>query len=100
VIGNNVFIGPNTSLLNDKYPPSVVSDPPTIQDDAVIGGGVTILPGVVIGTGAKVGAGSVVTKDVPPKILIKFNQFGFSSRRQHNESNGDRISGIRRKESR
>lgn len=63
-IGNNVFIGPNTSLLNDKYPPSKDSLAPIIEDNAVIGGGCTILPGVKIGKSAFIGAGSVVTKSV------------------------------------
>lgn len=67
-VGNNVFIGPGTQLLNDKYP--VRTDPEAwepviVKDDAVIGGGVTILPGVTIGEGALIGGGAVVTKDVP-----------------------------------
>jgi len=67
IVGKRVFIGPGTQLLNDKYPPRFDADkwePVTIEDDAVIGGGVTILPGVRIGTGAMVGAGAVVTKNV------------------------------------
>jgi UDP-2-acetamido-3-amino-2,3-dideoxy-glucuronate N-acetyltransferase len=70
-IGDNVFIAPNTSLLNDRYPKSVLLTPPTIGDDAVIGGGVTILPGVLIGKKAVVAGGSVVTKDVLPSMVVK-----------------------------
>jgi acetyltransferase-like isoleucine patch superfamily enzyme len=70
VLGNNVFIAPNSSLLNDKYPKSSYMTPPVIKDDAVIGGGVTILPGVVVGEKAIVGGGSVVTKNVPPKTVV------------------------------
>ncbi|MEU3304418.1 antibiotic acetyltransferase, partial [Streptomyces sp. NPDC006678] len=33
----------------------------------------TILPGVTIGRGAAVGAGSVVTKDVPPEVVVAGN---------------------------
>ena len=69
-IGNNVFIGPNTSLLNDKYPISKRLSPVIIEDNAVIGGGVIILPNVKIGKGAVVGAGSVVTRDVPPNTVV------------------------------
>lgn len=66
-IGNNVFLGPRVTLLNDKYPPSDGEwSPVVIEDDCSIGGSVTILPGVTIGRGAKIGAGAVVTKDVPP----------------------------------
>ena len=70
VLGNNVFIAPNSSLLNDKYPKSSYLTPPVIKDGAAIGGGVTILPGVVVGEKAVVGGGSVVTKDVPPKTVV------------------------------
>lgn len=64
-IGDNVFIGPKSTICNDKHPPSSKLSPVTIEDRASIGGGVTILPGVTIGTGAKIGGGSVVTKNVP-----------------------------------
>lgn len=63
-IGDKVFIGPNTSLLNDKYPPSDKIQPVIIHSHAIIGGGVTILPNVTIHSHSIVGAGSVVTKDV------------------------------------
>ena len=67
ILGDNVFIAPNTSLLNDKYPKSAVLTPPVIKDGAAIGGGVTVLPDVTVGEKAVIGGGSVVTKDVPPK---------------------------------
>jgi len=70
-IGGNVFIAPNTSLLNDRYPKSAFLTPPSVEDDAVIGGGVTILPGVVIGKRAVVAGGSVVSMDVPPNTVVK-----------------------------
>lgn len=69
-IGDDVFIGPNSSLLNDKYPLSNVLTPPVVRDHAVIGGGVTVLPGVVVGERSVVGAGSVLTKDVPPGTVV------------------------------
>jgi len=70
VIGDNVFIGPNTTFLNDKYPPTSISLPPTVEDDAIIGGGVILAPNVKIGRRAVVGAGSVITKDVPTETVI------------------------------
>jgi acetyltransferase-like isoleucine patch superfamily enzyme len=70
-IGENVFIAPNSSLLNDRYPKSVLLTPPIIEDYAVIGGGVTILPGIVVGKKAVVAGGSVVTKDVLPSTVVK-----------------------------
>jgi len=69
VLGNNVFIAPNSTLLNDKYPKSTFMTPPIIKDNAVIGGGVTILPDVTIGEKAVIGGGSVVTKNVPPRTV-------------------------------
>jgi UDP-2-acetamido-3-amino-2,3-dideoxy-glucuronate N-acetyltransferase len=70
VLGDNVFIAPNSSLLNDKYPKSSFLNPPIIQDGAAIGGGVTILPNVTVGEKAVVGGGSVVTKDVAPRTVV------------------------------
>jgi len=70
VLGDNVFIAPNSSLLNDKYPKSTFMTPPIVKDGAAIGGGVTILPNVTVGEKAVVGGGSVVTKDVPPKTVV------------------------------
>jgi len=68
VVGEDVFIGPNATLLNDRYPPSGDSkfwQSVTIEANVIIGGGATILPGVTIGTSAVVAAGAVVTRDVP-----------------------------------
>jgi acetyltransferase-like isoleucine patch superfamily enzyme len=70
VLGDNVFIAPNSSLLNDKYPKSTFMTSPIIKDGAAIGGGVTILPNVTVGEKAVIGGGSVVTKDVPPRTVV------------------------------
>jgi acetyltransferase-like isoleucine patch superfamily enzyme/dTDP-4-dehydrorhamnose 3,5-epimerase-like enzyme len=73
-IGNDVFIGPNVTFTNDKFPRSKVYPetflPTAIHDKASIGGGAVILPGVTIGMGAMVGAGAVVTKSVPPYAIV------------------------------
>jgi acetyltransferase-like isoleucine patch superfamily enzyme len=73
-VGNDVFIGPNATFANDKYPRSRQRPAEflrtTIADRASIGAGATILPGVTIGLNAMVGAGSVVTKDVPPNAIV------------------------------
>ena len=69
ILGDNVFIAPNSTLLNDKYPKSTFMTPPTIKDNAVIGGGVTILPNVTIGENSVIGGGSVVAKDVSPRTV-------------------------------
>lgn len=67
-LGNDVFIGPNATLLNDRHPPSQDRRkwlPVIVKDGAVIGGGATLLPGITIGERAVIAAGSVATKDVP-----------------------------------
>ena len=76
-VGDDVFIGPNVTFTNDKYPRSRNVEfkpaPTRIQPGASIGGGATLLPGVTVGTGATVGAGSVVVKDVPPGATVVGN---------------------------
>lgn len=73
-IGNDVFIGPNVTFTNDKFPRSKVYPEQFLQtkieSGASIGGGSVILPGITIGTGAMVGAGAVVTKSVPPYAIV------------------------------
>lgn len=73
-IGDDVFIGPNVTFSNDKFPRSGNRDfnclGPVIGAGASIGAGATILPGVHIGAGAMVGAGSVVTRDVPAGATV------------------------------
>lgn len=78
-VGNDVFIGPNASFCNDRYPRAGVHDErrkllqTTIKDGASIGTGAVILPGVTIGEHAIVGAGAVVLKDVPPNAIVVGN---------------------------
>jgi acetyltransferase-like isoleucine patch superfamily enzyme len=69
VLGDDVFIAPNSSLLNDKYPKSTLLTPPVIKDGVSIGGGVTVLPDVTVGEKSVIGGGSVVTKNVPPRTV-------------------------------
>lgn len=87
VIGKNVFIGPNVSLLTPIHPlryqerNSFYNEKTgnttnleragsiTIGDNCWLGGSVTVCPNVSIGEGCVIGAGSVVTKDIPPHSL-------------------------------
>lgn len=70
-VADDVFIGPNVTFTNDKYPPTpnfhehVIRT--RIERGASIGANATILPGLTIGSNAVIGAGSVVTRDVPPE---------------------------------
>lgn len=76
-VGDDVFIGPNATFANDRFPRSkqypdafLVT---TLADGASIGAGAVILPGVRIGRNAMVGAGAIVTKDVPANAIVVGN---------------------------
>lgn len=73
-VEDDVFIGPNATFSNDKYPRSKQYQAVVLQTHigrgASIGGGAAILPGLRIGARAMVGAGSVVTQDVPPRAVV------------------------------
>lgn len=68
-IEDDVFIGPNVTFANDKYPqskhPPSVFETTLIRCGASIGANATVLCGVEIGERAMIGAGSVVTRNVP-----------------------------------
>lgn len=76
-ISDDVFIGPNVTFTNDKFPRSKQYPEKflttKIEKNASIGGGAVILPGLTIGEGAMVGAGAVVTKSVPPHAIVAGN---------------------------
>src|SRR5690242_16838666 len=73
-VGDDVFIGPNATFSNDKFPRSKQYQRELLQTQigrgASIGGGATILPGIRIGARAMVGAGAVVTQDVPARAIV------------------------------
>ena len=76
-IEDDVFIGPNATFTNDRYPRSkqyLDRYPQTVvRAGASIGASATILPGVTIGDNAMVGAGAVVTHNVPPHAKVVGN---------------------------
>lgn len=89
VLGNNVFVGPNATLLNDKFPPSgnkQLWQPIIVKDGAVIGGGSTIVPGCNVGADAVLGAGSVLTKHLPSGEVWVGNPARFLMTREEYES--------------
>lgn len=70
---DDVFVGPNVTFTNDKFPrskhyPNTLET--RVEAGASIGGGAVLLPGIVIGRGAMVGAGAVVTNSVPPYAIV------------------------------
>ena len=76
-VEDDVFIGPNATFCNDRYPKSKNKDfklePVVIKKGASIGANATILPGVTIGENALVGAGAIVTKDIEDNTKIVGN---------------------------
>ena len=84
-IEDHVFVGHSVTFINDSYPRSTTTggDLQTEKDwkvertlvkrGASIGSGSTILSNVVIGENSIVGAGSVVTRDVPPDVIVAGN---------------------------
>ena len=84
-IEDEVFVGHGVMFINDRYPRSATASgalqteadwrvvPTVIKKGASIGSNATILCGVTVGEGAIVGAGSVVTKDVPPGVIVAGN---------------------------
>jgi acetyltransferase-like isoleucine patch superfamily enzyme len=76
-VGDDVFIGPNASFANDRFPRSKKTPEKflqtTVERGASIGAGAIILPGVIIGRNAMVGAGAVVTRSVPPNAIVVGN---------------------------
>lgn len=80
-IGNNVFIGPNTSIYTACHPLRAEerntlvewAESVVIGNDVWIGGSVTILPNVTIGDNVVIGAGSVVVKNIPSNCIAAGN---------------------------
>jgi len=76
VIEDDVFVGPNVTFTNDKYPRARGEWkllPIRVKKGASIGANSIILAGVTIGENALVGAGSVVTMDVPDNAVVAGN---------------------------
>jgi len=71
----DVFIAPCVVTTNDDFMGRTekrkeLMKGPTIRRGARVGGGAILCPGVEIGEEAFIGAGAVVTKDVPPGVVV------------------------------
>ena len=76
-IGDNVMIGPNTTITTATHPITpkgrrehlAQGKEIKIGNDVWLGANVTVLSGVTIGNNVIIGAGAVVTKDIPDNSL-------------------------------
>ena len=84
IIGSNVTVGANSIIVDTDFhpigpegrrmnPAEGKTADVIIGDDVFIGMNCLILKGVTIGRGSLVGAGSVVTKNVPPGMIVAGN---------------------------
>ena len=79
-VGDFTLFGPGVQIYTAGHPMDAMlrrkvefGKPIAIGSDCWIGGAAVICPGVSIGSGTIVGAGSVVTKDLPEKVLAVGN---------------------------
>ena len=63
VIGDNVYISPQAAI----------SGYVTIERDVFIGTNATLIDSITIGQGSLIAAGAVVTRDVPPYVMVAGN---------------------------
>lgn len=81
IIGKNVMIGPNCSIITPTHPIDVKSRLEGIEmaqsiiigDNVWIASNVTIMPGVNIGDNTVIGANSLVTKNIPANVVAYGN---------------------------
>ena len=77
LVGDDVMIGPNVQLISSGHPldpetrrRQITTAPIRVGRGVWIAAGATVLQGVTVGDDAVVAAGAVVTKDVPPRMLV------------------------------
>jgi acetyltransferase-like isoleucine patch superfamily enzyme len=75
VLEEDVFIAPCVVTTNDNFMGRTearlaLMKGPVVRRGARVGGGAILCPGIEVGEEAFVGAGAVVTKDVPPRMVV------------------------------
>ncbi len=78
LLEEDVFVAPCVATTNDNFMGRTerrleLMRGPTIRRGARIGGGAVLCPGIEVGEEAFVGAGAVVTRDVPPRVVVVGN---------------------------
>ena len=101
-IEDEVFVGHGVMFINDLDPRATADGAPQTEANwqvmptrvcrgASIGSGAVILAGVTIGEGSLVGAGAVVTRDVPPNMVVVGNPARFLRMRNLPEHENDAV---------
>ncbi|WP_291931492.1 acyltransferase [Limnohabitans sp.] len=76
-VEDDVFIGPNVTFTNDRFPRSKQQPASylvtTLGKGCSIGAGAVILPGISIGANAMIAAGAVVTRSVLACSIVAGN---------------------------
>ncbi len=77
-LGDRVFVGPSAVFTNVEVPRAPAAGSATVArirvgTGATIGANATLLAGVSVGPWAFVAAGAVVTRDVPPNVVVAGN---------------------------
>lgn len=76
-VEDDVFVGPNATFTNHRDPKS--QKPPSefdrivLQKGCSVGANATVIGPCVVGSNSLVAAGAVVTKDVPPNVVVAGN---------------------------
>ena len=80
-LGDDVLLGPAVQIYTAHHPTDPearatgreLANAIVVEDNVWIGGGAILCPGVRIGRGSTIGAGSVVTRDVPARVVAAGN---------------------------
>ena len=70
LIGHNVVLATLNHDIDPRKRSTMHSAPIVIGKNVWLGANATVLPGVIIGDGAIIAAGAVVTKNVPPNVIV------------------------------
>ncbi len=73
-VEDDVFMGPGVLTTNDdtmgRHGPELPARGPTLRRACRVGGGAVLVPRVEVGEEAFIAAGAVVTRDVPPRVVV------------------------------
>lgn len=75
ILENRVFVGPNCTMTDDRYPfvenPNYKHEPPYLESGVSLGAATALLPGIRMGAGSSTGTGAIVTRNVAPHEHVR-----------------------------